>query len=1803
MQSHRSIMKRFVQLIIIICCISSLSIMVAAESDTDTNRYIDQFIQNTQNPFQLYNADNESISPFIGNLSISETDLTLKGKNGLDFVLTRNYNSGESSLFDLTRDSVIEDNPNETYYDIGGGWSFDIPYVRYIGYNAHLDRGLWEINYGSAGSDIVTNFGDRETKKGTTFKNDKNEDKQFYFAINEFTSGQYQSAVLLEYQNGLKMYFAEDGMLLGQIDRYGNTIRYEYEEVILPRDKNNSLSVEKTRYRLKRVIDTLGRNIYFNYNNDSLKISVFDGGETKQIVYRFSNVKDLTTLRPENYDGLLDYTDRVLTSVTNPLGEETSYTYTFNRARKNYYGKTIEGQEYIYIYTLLKEITYPGGTKTNYEYQKSVRNLGFTGAYEFFKISKRYDKVSLGNGDTRIENMKEYNYSFDKSSEFDGYPLYGFDLETFSYRDFPNDFKIRVSVNDNLGITEYIADKELNVQQIIHTTDSTKNIEDRIYDRKNRITKKIVKDYESPTSDNYMEAITHYQLDNYGRTTAIWSPLTPTDSSNKVLSDKYKVTYDYDNRYGHLINKTYKQNETTTIEERNTLTADGKSISVKEVYCNGAIKEKHNYTYDNYGNVISQKNYKDDFSNYVETILSYVNSGRDAYPTSVTVKNVYDVDGNLVGDVTTNTEYDSFGNVISVTDAEGNRTKYELDKLDRNIKTTYPNNTTTTTKYSILSKGFKTVETNQQGNSFSIYYDSLGRLSRLIDDKTNNVMNRKIYNDNGRVQSSYDAEGNRTEYLYYPDGSVKEEKVLDTDDRILSHKKNTINHAYDFQDKKYVYIINEIVGEDNNQNYYTYTYLDKIGRTEKTGHVVDGYVYRDTYTYDYVGNPIEYKDHLNRTIWEKEYDYANRVIKQTNANDDYISNEYNSLGQKIKAKDYIANNSTLDYSSLYKYDELGRVIEEKIPFEIKDEVVNYQIRQNTYDKLGRLVEQKENDNQAGNTTTWKNKSYNYDKANRLTYVKLTHPNQPDIYSQYYYDELGNTLRKYTGLSSPLIINDLDDVSGMDKDYSVTKYNYDHLGNQISFTDPLGQQETYTYDLNGNINSFIDRNGTIFKYTYDGLNRISETNGSNSNTGLTYRETKHYLLNGDMDYVTKNNITTNYFYDDSGFIEKSVTGNVTKNYNYDSYNNRDSFNVKVNDQTIIDLDYNYDKLNRLREVIDNGIMEAKYTYDANSNRKTLRYGNHNDLGVDYEYNLANRIKTITNINSINNDPDSVLPTFTYEYQLDGNVIKAEDSYRNIVVSYDYDEINRLINESKVNNGKNYRKQPNDIGDIAILNDYSVDYTFDDYGNIKTKQNNGVTTTYTYDKNCRILTETTIGSDKTTNKIYTYDPNGNQISVTTEYYTSSDKPADKYQLVVTGQTSGSVAEVTYNTYNLLDQLIKVYNKDKVTKYTYDHEGLRIKKEFDNEIIKYIYDGSNLVAELNNNDSVKATYLYGTSLILQKDNEGNKHYYFFNYHGDVVAITDNQGNVENRYEYNAYGEDYTFKNGVRNPLKYFGQYFDEETGNYYLRARYYNPDVMRFITEDSYLGNNTDPLSLNLYTYCHNNPLTFIDPSGNSVENVTRTVARWLIGNPVNNWFTKHGWFKNLFYEAGFVRTKDLNGKYIYHARMDCLQQYGGYNDFYDTVFYYATDMDKEKFDFTSGGKDYRLWAWKGDYLNLGAGAEMGIYSRLNVFGNESDHWLVDQDLAMHMTLELKLNGKTIINWDPKKDNKYSSDKVWWVTGFNPYHTKVKVENLTAIYTTTFNTQDMYDDFYNRFGKGKVRDTRWTFDSKTITATFKF
>ena len=107
--------------------------------------------------------------------------------------------------------------------------------------------------------------------------------------------------------------------------------------------------------------------------------------------------------------------------------------------------------------------------------------------------------------------------------------------------------------------------------------------------------------------------------------------------------------------------------------------------------------------------------------------------------------------------------------------------------------------------------------------------------------------------------------------------------------------------------------------------------------------------------------------------------------------------------------------------------------------------------------------------------------------------------------------------------------------------------------------------------------------------------------------------------------------------------------------------------------------------------------------------------------------------------------------------------------------------------------------------------------------------------------------------------------------------------------------------------------------------------------------------------------------------------KSYYQYDAHGNVVQLTNASGAVTQSYDYDAFGNQFAPSLTDSNLFRYSGEYFDEETELYYLRARQYSPAIGRFTQEDTYRGEYASPLSLNLYTYCYNDPVQYVDPTG--------------------------------------------------------------------------------------------------------------------------------------------------------------------------------------------------------------------------------
>ncbi len=132
---------------------------------------------------------------------------------------------------------------------------------------------------------------------------------------------------------------------------------------------------------------------------------------------------------------------------------------------------------------------------------------------------------------------------------------------------------------------------------------------------------------------------------------------------------------------------------------------------------------------------------------------------------------------------------------------------------------------------------------------------------------------------------------------------------------------------------------------------------------------------------------------------------------------------------------------------------------------------------------------------------------------------------------------------------------------------------------------------------------------------------------------------------------------------------------------------------------------------------------------------------------------------------------------------------------------------------------------------------------------------------------------------------------------------------------------------------------YTNNKNYHYDYDAEGLRARKVTSETTKNYYYDNSGrIVAEANGQGQVTAQNIWGNKILARKIGS-NMYYYLTNGHGDVVQIVDENGNIVNSYNYDEWGNILNQTEQISNPIKYAGEYYDEESGLYYLRARYYD------------------------------------------------------------------------------------------------------------------------------------------------------------------------------------------------------------------------------------------------------------------------
>ena len=1301
-----------------------------------------------------------------------------------------------------------------------------------------------------------------------------------------------------------------------------------YYQVVLPDGSNTTFKDNgKGGFECLNTHSTMTKsgNEYTITNAAQSKYHFNTNGELDWVKDAEGNVLTISSMT-NNQRIVTDSTGRTYTIIYNGNKEHSRITSIED---------TTAGRVVTYAYNgdfqLVSATSVSGGTET-YEYDKKGKLCKITNCYD--EVTDQISYLEHGQVDwlTNASGLKQV-YTYNKLQKQTGLKEYDKEVlvKTYTYN-----YDEKYAVKTNTVKTD---GQTYEVDKITYNMVNGKNKYDEISE-----------------SIDIMGNTTKYERDTNGNVIKTTNADGTCTLAN--YNDKNSVIAEVDES-GNATIKAYDSNGTRLLKEAtslhplsqtdiNTVTADNFD-PVKYLAANEASYAitSHEYYADSYvsgiaglirattdpeGNVTESDYYKDG----VGKGLVKSKTLKDGNTVVNTVSYEYNAQLQVSKETTS---FDISKNLYSVKE-------YEYDKFN-NVTVTRDYGTgstpaTTIAEYDLLSR--KTVE-------YAPNYSA---------DKSHGSLT--TYYPDGNKKSETDAEGNVTSYVYDAYGNIT--KQTDPDGTISLTEYDGLQREkakYFKADSESSKQIQSTTSYEFIKNYSVDVYTGLDNSSSKSSSALKTinttYITADKQVVSEVLTSFKQK-----TIYEK----TNGKIKKTNA--------YYANGEIAREIDALGNITKYENTTLESANGICKVSRTYTPFNTKtDGSVNYSITENQYDKNGNVTLAKQTvQKQDSDTIKYSVTENQYNAQGLLTQVTLSDgtSNSEKNITKYLYNNAGIQTTMLTGLHAD-----------SDSDYLKTNYEYDAWGHLVKTTDSTGYDSGITtYDLNGNALTVTDANGNVTTNTYDSLNRILIANTVHSNdSSKNVNKSYEYDEMGRVQCININNEQTLYLYDDLGrkITEESSTG--FKGYYYEGISqNVSSYFIGRNHQIVYEnIFYTYDDEMRVVQVKEGGNLTASYAYDENGNKisETLANG----VVSTYSYNACNKVtKLVTKSGKFD------ISSYEYSYYLDGSDACKVRNENGIIetTSYDYDGLKRLTRES-ISNGK-------------TADTYS--YEYDDYGNRSKMVANGseeYETVYDYTVNGKYtaLLQKEIKTVKETPSAVTSN-NGLAISPT-DLITSTAADAKREETAYSYDANGNqITKITAdktetNTYDSLNQLIGFTDGKTTASYKYDVDGLRISKTVDGHSIDQIWnDDKQIAVDADGSNPYKAQiYIRGTNLLagceFVQAVKSDYTYYTQNAHGDVVNLTDNNGAVTKTYQYDAFGVEKNIDDTDTNAFRYCGEYYDKETATIYLRARYYSPSTGRFISRDSFAGSNNDPLSLNLYTYCHNNPVSGTDSTGHFLD----------------------------------------------------------------------------------------------------------------------------------------------------------------------------------------------------------------------------
>ncbi|MCK9385938.1 MAG: DUF6531 domain-containing protein [Nevskia sp.] len=797
------------------------------------------------------------------------------------------------------------------------------------------------------------------------------------------------------------------------------------------------------------------------------------------------------------------------------------------------------------------------------------------------------------------------------------------------------------------------------------------------------------------------------------------------------------------------------------------------------------------------------------------------------------------------------------------------------------------------------------------------------------------------------LSATADRYGNTLNFIYDPSNRLSQ--VRSASGRLINFSydtSNRITQARDHTGRTVAYVYNSQGTLD------TVTYPD--GSTEH-------------YTYDGSRRMLSYTDRRGNLFLSNSYDAQGRVASQTLADGAVYQFAYTAdTNGTITQTDATNPRGTVrrvifDPVSGYPASDTlgyGTPLAQTFTFERNAAgLITARI-----DPLGRRTE------------------YSFDAAGNTTQVKLLAGTPNTITYQYSYTADYNQLASIT---DPL--------------NHVTRFAYTN-GCLTSVTDALNHVTQLTCNASGQRTAIIDALGRTTRFTYDGYDLYSITDPLNRSTTL-YRDSLGRII-ATQDPLGHRTLTQ---YDALDRVTQTTDANgAITQYRFDANSNL----TQILDPLGRAISYLYDSRDRATRRTDPLRFSEYWTYDANGNllartdRKGARtYFIYDALGrntrityadastINRQYDAGNRATRFT---------DSVSGIINRTF--DGLDRLTQESSPQGTVSYSYDKASRRTrltagSQTPVTYGY-------DVGDRLKTITQGSDVTSFIYDTVDRRTRltlpNGVRTNTGYDTAGQITALTYLKADGSAlgDLKYSYDPAGRRTQITGSFAPQSLPSAttSDYQYNANNQLiGGNGIAPTYDangdpttnglgiqyTFDARHRLIQISQGVVITaSFQYDALDRRVSKTDANGVTTaYLYDGSDAIQETSG--TTTRTSLTGQNIDerFARDDASGRTYFLSDAIGSTIALTDATANIQQRYDYEPYGEvKATGTTGLTNPYQYTGR---ENDGNglYYYRARYYDPATKRFISEDPL----QESAGINSYGYVGGNPLFFSDPFG--------------------------------------------------------------------------------------------------------------------------------------------------------------------------------------------------------------------------------